>query len=48
MTKQAALKAKKQIKINSLPPALSTRSNDAGGLYHQHCQLEAMSIKGVV
>ena len=28
MTKQEALKAKKQLKDNSLPPALSTRSND--------------------
>jgi hypothetical protein len=27
MTKQEALKAKKQLKENSLPPALSTRSN---------------------
>ena len=26
MTKEEALKAKKQLKINSLPPALSTRS----------------------
>ncbi len=29
MTKQEALKAKKQLKDNSLPPALSTRSNDS-------------------
>ena len=28
MTKQEALKAKKKLKGNSLPPALSTRSND--------------------
>ena len=28
MTKEEALKAKKQLKDNSLPPALSTRSND--------------------
>ena len=28
MTKQEALKAKKQLKDNSLAPALSTRSND--------------------
>ncbi len=28
MTKQEALKAKKKLKDNSLPPALSTRSND--------------------
>ncbi len=28
MTKQEALKAKKQLKDNSLPPALSARSND--------------------
>jgi hypothetical protein len=28
MTKQEALKAKKQLKKNSLPPTLSTRSND--------------------
>ncbi len=28
MTKQEAQKAKKQLKDNSLPPALSTRSND--------------------
>ena len=28
MTKKEALKAKKQLKDNSLPPALSTRSND--------------------
>ena len=28
MTKQEALKAKKQLKDNSLPPALSTRSDD--------------------
>jgi hypothetical protein len=28
MTKQEALKAKKQLTENSLPPALSTRSND--------------------
>ncbi len=28
MTKQEALKAKKQLKNNSLTPALSTRSND--------------------
>ena len=28
MTKQEALKAKKKLKENSLPPALSTRSND--------------------
>ena len=28
MTKNEALKAKKQLKDNSLPPALSTRSND--------------------
>jgi hypothetical protein len=28
MTKQEALKAKKQLKNDSLPPALSTRSND--------------------
>ncbi len=28
MTKQEALKAKKQLKDNSLPPALATRSND--------------------
>ena len=28
MTKQEALKAKKQLKNNSLPPALSTRSSD--------------------
>ncbi len=28
MTKQEALKAKKQLKNNALPPALSTRSND--------------------
>jgi hypothetical protein len=28
MTKQEALKAKKQLQDNSLPPALSTRSND--------------------
>jgi hypothetical protein len=27
MTKEEALKAKKQLKENSLPPALSTRSN---------------------
>ena len=27
-TKQEALKAKKKLKDNSLPPALSTRSND--------------------
>ena len=30
MTKQEALKAKKQLKDNSLAPALSTRSNDRG------------------
>ena len=28
MTKQEALKAKKQLKENSLPPAMSTRSKD--------------------
>jgi hypothetical protein len=28
MRKNEALKAKKQLKDNSLPPALSTRSND--------------------
>ncbi len=28
MTKEEAIKAKKQLKDNSLPPALSTRSND--------------------
>jgi hypothetical protein len=28
MTKKEAIKAKKQLKDNSLPPALSTRSND--------------------
>ena len=28
MTKQEALQAKKKLKENSLPPALSTRSND--------------------
>jgi hypothetical protein len=28
MTKKEALKAKKQLKDNSLAPALSTRSND--------------------
>ena len=28
MTKEEAIKAKKQLKNNSLPPALSTRSND--------------------
>jgi hypothetical protein len=28
MTEQEAIKAKKQLKYNSLPPALSTRSND--------------------
>ena len=28
MTKQEALKAKKKLKENSLPPALSTRSKD--------------------
>ena len=28
MTKDEALKAKKQLKNNSLPPALSTRSHD--------------------
>ena len=28
MTKQEAIQAKKQLKNNSLPPALSTRSND--------------------
>jgi hypothetical protein len=28
MTKQEALKAKKQLKDHSLPPGLSTRSND--------------------
>ena len=28
MTKDEAMKAKKQLKNNSLPPALSTRSND--------------------
>ncbi len=28
MTKAEAIKAKKQLKTNSLPPALSTRSND--------------------
>ena len=28
MTKEEALKAKKKLKENSLPPALSTRSND--------------------
>jgi hypothetical protein len=28
MTKQEALKAKKQLKDHSLPPALSTRSQD--------------------
>ncbi len=28
MTKQAALQAKKKLKEDSLPPALSTRSND--------------------
>ena len=28
MTKEDAIKAKKQLKNNSLPPALSTRSND--------------------
>jgi hypothetical protein len=28
MTKKEALQAKKQLKDNSLPPALSTRSND--------------------
>jgi hypothetical protein len=28
MTKKEALKAKKQLKDNSLPPALSTKSND--------------------
>ncbi len=28
MTKQEALKAKKKLKDNSLPPALSTRRND--------------------
>ena len=28
MTKEEAIKAKKQLKNNSLPPALSTRSHD--------------------
>ncbi len=28
MTKKEALQAKKQFKDNSIPPALSTRSND--------------------
>ena len=28
MTKEEAIKAKKQLKENSLPPALSTRSKD--------------------
>jgi hypothetical protein len=28
MTKEEAIKAKKQLKDNSLPPALSTRSNN--------------------
>ena len=28
MTKKEAIQAKKQLKDNSLPPALSTRSND--------------------
>jgi hypothetical protein len=28
MTKQEAIQAKKKLKDNSLPPALSTRSND--------------------
>ena len=28
MTKQEALQAKKKLKDNSLPPALSSRSND--------------------
>jgi hypothetical protein len=29
MAKQEALKAKKQLKSNSLPPALSTRSSES-------------------
>jgi hypothetical protein len=29
MTKQEALKAKKQLENNALPPALSTRRNDS-------------------